>query len=956
MRLHEMMALALVTLLVVRSPLLGQEVKVVSDFEDEAQMKVLQGSEQASYADLSLVTLREAVTSGKQALQVVFHKGIEYPGIAANFQAGFPSDWRGYDYLRLDAYNPGSKPVSFGLRIDDAQSKGYPSRYNGGATLRPGPGTVELYLSSLKVEDGSRNVDLAHITAFMLFFVSPKEDVTLYFDNLRLEKAPAPVQVEGLYRFDFGPENAPTFSGFQPVTPKTTYEESRGFGWVDAKEVEASNQGWPDSLAGDCVHGNTYGRWEFPFAVKLPNGSYTVWVIARNVDQNDMPSRSWRVVAEGKPVIEEAMTAARFYSKDVLYRWLDTDFTSDLDAWKTYIEPRFAPRTAQVTVSDGRLDLTFDTCAVSALIVYPTAREAELAPVLAQLEKDRKKEFYAKHWYLQLPEPERPLAEAIKGHESDPAIVFTPNYLRPLHVKSVPLEGEIEKPITVRVAPGETEPATIAVLAQKDLKDVEVNFHLQGGDPQAQGSCQISLVKVVPRPAGAGVFTPQNVALVPAKPIDIEKGMTRQYWLTLCEPISEPGEMRPLKPHSCTATLRVSFAADGQKGEKRIPVTVEVLPLRLASADETHVSFGWYYSDPGNLNYFFDRFEEMKEARQKELEREFADMVAHGCTGAQFPSPNVPTVKPDGTVEMDFSGLEPWVEAMRKSGLGLKHTDLIGILNLANYRLMRSGLKEFSPEFNKAYMEIVRRTVAWAKEKSVPLAIWAVDEPREQLINDWNRNLADTLKYLDLIAQVPGARSTVTPMGDSQDGVDYMPMVPKMDVMQTHPWAGSAKMIEYAQTHEKPELWTYNAGIDRLSFGFGVWRLKAKGRWQWHYQWHTFPFDPFDEGSGAVYASPDGPIPTVGYEWTREGIDDYRYLFTLKQEMAKAGPERKEAVASAEKLLAEIERDVPPWPTAGLETGAEVGAAYGGPVNAKLDPWRRAAADLIITLQAGKAP
>jgi hypothetical protein len=398
------------------------------------------------------------------------------------------------------------------------------------------------------------------------------------------------------------------------------------------------------------------------------------------------------------------------------------------------------------------------------------------------------------------------------------------------------------------------------------------------------------------------------------------------------------------------------FKADGEEVHKSVSFIAEVLPLTLAAADDTDVSFGWYYSDPGNLSYFFDRFEDMKEARQKELEREFADMVAHGCTGAQFPSPNVPTVKPDGTIEVDFSGLDPWVDAVRKTGLGLKHTDLIGILNLANYRLMRSGLKEFSPEFNKGYVEIVRRVVAWAKEKNVPLAIWAVDEPREQLINDWNRNLADTLKYLDLIAQVPGARSTVTPMGDSQDGVDYMPMVDRMDVIQTHPWDRSAKMIEYAQKHEKPELWTYNAGIDRLSFGFGVWRLRAKGRWQWHYQWHTFPFDPFDSGWGAVYASPDGPISTVGYEWTREGIDDYRYLFTLKQEMAKAGAEKKDVVAAAEKLLAEIDRDVPPWPTEGLETGAEVGLAYGGPVNAKLDPWRRAIADLIINLQAGKAP
>ena len=61
--------------------------------------------------------------------------------------------------------------------------------------------------------------------------------------------------------------------------------------------------------------------------------------------------------------------------------------------------------------------------------------------------------------------------------------------------------------------------------------------------------------------------------------------------------------------------------------------------------------------------------------------------------------------------------------------------------------------------------------------EKVPLVIWAVDEPREQLINDWNRNLADTIRYLKLISQVPGARSTVTPMGDGQDGIDYMPMV-----------------------------------------------------------------------------------------------------------------------------------------------------------------------------------
>ncbi len=939
---------ALCVLLVVSASLFAQESKVLTDFEDEVQVKVMRGSEEAGYADLELSSFSQAVTSGTHALKVTFHKNIMYPGIASNPPGGFLTDWQGYDYLRLDVYNPTSKPLSCGLRIDDAQSTGYPTRYNGGATLRPGPSTIELHLPSLEVEDGSRNVDLRRITAFMLFFVDPKEDVVLYFDHLRLEKASGVVQVEGFHPFDFGPEETPVFTGFQAVSPKTVYEESRGFGWVGAEDVQASRQGWPDALAGDSVHGNTYGRWEFPFALQVPNGLYTVWLIARNIDQSGMPTRNWRVLAEGKPIIEEVMTPERFYSKEVLYRWLDTDYHFGIDAWATYVEPRLAPRMAEVTVSDGRLDLVFDTCAVSALIVYPTARQAEVAPILAQLEKDRKKEFYDKHYYEQLPEPERPVAEALRGHEDEPAVVFTPHYLRPLHVKSVPLEGEIEKPIRLRVAPGETEPATIAILAQEDLKNVEVKLYLSGGNPDAKESVDISLVKVAPRRAAAGVFAPQNVALVPAKRVDIEKGMTRQYWLTV-----SVDRLWGANPRPYPATLMVSFTADGVKGFKNIPFTQEFLPLTLVSAEETDVSFGWYYSNPGGSNYFFDRFEGMEARWRKELNREMADMRAHGCTAIQLPSPSIPTVNADGTIEVDFSGLDAWVKNLRNTRLGLTHVNQMNILGLANYRLMRSGLKEFSPEFNRAYKELVARIVAWSEREKVPLVIWAVDEPREQLINDWNRNLADTIRYLKLISQVPGARSTVTPMGDGQDGIDYMPMVAEMDIIQTHPWERSAKMIAYAQENEKPVLWTYNAGIDRLSFGFGVWRLGAKGRWQWHYQWHTFPFDPFDTGWGVVYASPNGPLATVGYEWTREGSDDYRYLSTLEQEMVEAGADRGDLVEQARGLLERIRKEVPPWPTEGLETGEEVGLAYGGPINAKLDGWRRAIADLIVEFQKG---
>ena len=114
---------------------------------------------------------------------------------------------------------------------------------------------------------------------------------------------------------------------------------------------------------------------------------------------------------------------------------------------------------------------------------------------------------------------------------------------------------------------------------------------------------------------------------------------------------------------------------------------------------------------------------------------------------------------------------------------------------------------------------------------------------------------------------------------------------------------------------------------------------------------NTVSFDPFDTGWGVVYASPNGPLSTVGYEWTREGIDDYRYLYTLEQEMVEAGADRGDLVEQARGLLERIRKEVPPWPTEGLETGEEVGLAYGGPINAKLDGWRRAIADLIVEFQ-----
>ena len=76
--------------------------------------------------------------------------------------------------------------------------------------------------------------------------------------------------------------------------------------------------------------------------------------------------------------------------------------------------------------------------------------------------------------------------------------------------------------------------------------------------------------------------------------------------------------------------------------------------------------------------------------------------------------------------------------------------------------------------------------------------------------------------------------------------------------------------------------------------------------------------------------SPDGPLPTEGYERVRAGIDDYRFLM-----LAEKRPE-------ARKLLQELRGKIPRYLEGEL------------PDDATLDEWRARLAE-IIAAPAGEA-
>lgn len=118
------------------------------------------------------------------------------------------------------------------------------------------------------------------------------------------------------------------------------------------------------------------------------------------------------------------------------------------------------------------------------------------------------------------------------------------------------------------------------------------------------------------------------------------------------------------------------------------------------------------------------------------------------------------------------------------------------------------------------------------------------------------------------------------------------------------------------------ELWFYNIDLTgwhpeplRFMYGFGLWQSGATGCIEWAYQ---SPARPGKEA--AVYEQPNAIIyqypatetesggPVIAWEAIREGVDDYRYLVTLRAWVERAGRSGKaEAAREADDIWHEVE-------------------------------------------------
>ena len=196
------------------------------------------------------------------------------------------------------------------------------------------------------------------------------------------------------------------------------------------------------------------------------------------------------------------------------------------------------------------------------------------------------------------------------------------------------------------------------------------------------------------------------------------------------------------------------------------------------------------------------------------------------------------------------------------------------------------------------------------------------DEPRE-IDTDNPRPMGRTradLEKIFTIANETGVKTSSSwddrgdpRIDDASKRANYFELTPMVSYVTCFGNAPqSNKSVSEAHRLDKTLL-LYNNGMNRYAFGVATFKLGAKGNSQFMYDGPVYPNPGYQYYSTvACIMAKEGPIPTVNWEWVREGIDDYKYFYTLET-LVKAASGRKDEklaplISSAESVLNEARK------------------------------------------------
>jgi hypothetical protein len=938
--------------------------RLLYDFEDASDLKNLM-----KFAENATLTSVEdvGVTHGSKCARLTIPRGAEY-GVLVLDQ-GAIKDWGDFDYLAIDVTMEDDHPYPLTLELWDAASKNYATRCSfGEVKTRPGRQTL-LYPIGRARRNGKEGlgweeleakdkIDLDALKLVKLFLTPLKDrDAVLWIDNIRLmqEDAAKPKLTvplpKGAIAFKFGGPGAKV-PGFTTVTPETVYPGAEGFGFVDPKNVTTGGEGWPDGLSGTFVLPPEDGQ--LAFRARIPDGDYLVWLSAGPVIRKEYADRHFLLLVNDELLFDERPAPYQYYSKNYLYRFLNTWYSEKPHAlWSHYIDRMYPVHTPHVKVSNGTFTLTAANYFIGALVLVPASAKDDFDKFV---ETTRKLRIDAFEQTLRPLTAKKPQAKAGDGA----FLLYEPAVGTEVQPWTGPMAEERKRTaLRTAGAPGQMVSLRLAVTPFADLGKCTVDVS------SLKGSVELSAdqVKVYSQNYRYDGESLSEMALIPSPMLEVERGVTQCFWLTLEIPEkAAPGRYRG------AVTFR-----PGVGDAVAVPLELEVYPFTLETV--LPVSFGMYYNPREEAGL-------APEVQRRLVKEQLQWMRKIGFTAVPVGGATVVGLGKGNVVELKFD--PTMYDLAREVGMGRHPKQYLmgqaqGIGRGIGHRLLGQdgglridrdpGLELRQPGFRDYFLSAMRQERDYIRKSGMPVALEVTDEPRENP-NPWNRNLADSITYADMMHEA-GVTSFITPMSDKGGEKDYTILADHVDILATHAWKESAGLI--ARTHEEGKtLWLYNTGMDRFSWGFYNWRARSEGRWEWHFCWPDdaahggYPgrewYNPFTAVHGfAPYAPPadypGGMLFQSNFFDVCEGITDYAYLITLNKAIHAAVGDGKhaEAVKEAKAFLAALDRAIPALPDAkGLVNegdGALVGMGVNDEARLQAPHWRENIAHLLKLLQ-----
>jgi len=453
--------------------------------------------------------------------------------------------------------------------------------------------------------------------------------------------------------------------------------------------------------------------------------------------------------------------------------------------------------------------------------------------------------------------------------------------------------------IKLAMGVNEYESASIVVT---NLSDVDRKFSIGLGDSELA----LTLRQAMWITSHPGIEVNDALPLLDG-PLNVPSGQSREVWLTVRSAGAKPGNHR----------VRISVTSPGLRGSS-IELAAKVYPVTLPE-DKPIYSYYWDEWVPEG------RSPELNRAAMLDLKRHYANTVSTHPWA-------IPPINCDasGKLVTDYKNLDATLENYKTLNPKMILFWWGADIYLAK-RTYPTGIAYMSDEWKALFRDWLTAWVQHMKENGYGYDRFAM-YPSDETISPFVCDLVKLIKQVDpkILVYINNTGSTVEEVTNIAPYIDiwcpylydYLNNPPYHDRVDVKKVADKLlrKNPNYFWTYANPPANNPETAPPYKDYRLGPWRawnagMMGYGFWIYYYKSHWNNYKHPDGVNWSVAYPGDAPdtpesikgkeliVPGKRWEATREGIEDFVYLWMLREAVSKSGPSADPAAISRGKDL-----------------------------------------------------